>query len=379
MKRYSPLHLAKTRKRPLRPWADRRRFLRAGAALAGMSAMAPAIADLSSSAPKQHVLLLPPATHLSWLKRGADFFSSLVSDLSAQSLQFSIRHAEATECFKQVRDGDAHACFAYLRDWRSESYARNFFAGLPGGLNGAGLIGWFYEGDGLSLWRAACEPLGLVPSLVGVTGMSLAGWFRSPLDNTDKVRGVKMRLLDVHAERVWEKAGGSAMMVRESDLLEALRTQKITAAEAASPLVQDMQPLASIAPYGYYPSWQSPAAAVVCLYNREAYQTLDEVLHAVLAVAARLTSEKMEWILTAENAGSLRRLQAHGAKLERLPAPLLARLLRLSQSLIKETIAGDEWLTQVHDSYRDFQKKLLHLHRVTESAYFQKIMTTRRP
>lgn len=376
MKTYCPLLINKTLKYPTPSAAARRHFLRAGAAVAGLSALAPGLSSLATPSSQQQLLLVPPAHHLSWLQRGADFFSRLVGDLSGHNLQFAIQSRAPRECFQQVVDGSAHACFAYLRDWQAEPYARNFFAGLPGGLNTPGVIGWLYEGGGLSLWRSVCEPLGVVPMLVGSSGMSLAGCFQSPVRSGDEIKGLKMRLLGPHARRVWEQAGGIAVSVGEAELVAALHEQKIAAAEPLSPLLEDMQDLIAAAPYCYYPSWQSPATTVVCLYNRQAYDNHSDDQRAILIAAARSTAEKMERILTAENAAYMRKLQMQGAKFERLPASLLTKLLRLAQSVVAEMSHGDEWLTQVGDSYIDFQNQLLHLHRVTESAYFQKMMLT---
>ena len=132
-----------------RSFSARRRFLRTGIVATSLGVPCTVSAQWSPGKARQHTLLIANTKQSRWLHNGASFFAQTVAELSAQSLQFSQEQAHPEECIKRLMLGDAQACIIFLRDWQSAPQARDFFAGIPGGMNSDGLIGWFYEGEGL--------------------------------------------------------------------------------------------------------------------------------------------------------------------------------------------------------------------------------------
>ena len=276
----------------------------------------------------------------------------------------------AFEVFDAVSRGTAEMGHGASYYWKGKIPASQFFIGVPFGVGGHELNGWFYYGGGLDLYREAYAPFGVVPFLVGNSGTQAGGWFNKEIRSVGDLKGLKMRIPGMGGE-VIQRAGGTPVNIPGAELFTALQNGTIDAAEWVGPLNDLAFGLFRAARYYYYPGWQEPGSALEGIVNAEAWAALPDDLKAIVELACQAAVTDMYAEFEARNGRALKALlEEHGVELKRFPDDVLDELQRLTEEVLDEIAAGDPMSRRVWDSLRAYSAEVMSWTAIGEHAIF---------
>lgn len=296
-----------------------------------------------------------------------------IEDMSAGRLRIRVYAAgeliPAFEVFDAVSRGTAEMGHGAAYYWRGQVEAAQFFASIPFGLNAHEMNGWLYYGGGLELWREVYAPFNLVPFPAGNTGVQTGGWFNRRIDSVQDLRGLKMRIPGIGGE-VLKLAGGTPVNLPGGEILTALQTGTIDAAEWVGPYNDIATGLHQAARYYYYPGWQEPGPTLECIVNSRAWERLPDDLKAIVQVACQAVNVDMTAEFMARNARAHEQLEAdESVEVLEFPQPVLAELKRYSLQVIEGLAARDPVAAKVWASYRAFLEQSQGWQRASELSY----------
>ncbi len=278
------------------------------------------------------------------------------------------------EAFDVVSNGTIEMGCGASYYWAGKIPAAQFFAAVPFGMNAQQLNSWLTTGGGYELWKKTYAPFNLVPFLGGNTGVQMGGWFNKEIHDIEDFKGLKMRLPGI-AGKVLEKAGGAAVLVAGSEIYTSLERGVIDATEWIGPYHDYKMGFHKIAKYYYTPGWHEPGSQLEFFVNKRLYDSLPKDLQAVLEAASQ---KAQQWVLAEfdrQNGIYLEKLvNEEGVELREFSKETLDFLRSYTEEALQEMIGNDPLSREVYESYSTFQKRITPWSRVTEKAYYNKIM-----
>ena len=253
---------------------------------------------------------------------------------------------------------------------RGKLPAAQFYTTVPFGQTVHEINAWMYYGGGLELWQDMySEKFNVIPFPAGNTGVQMAGWFNKEINSVQDLLGLKMRIPGVGGE-VMQRAGVSQITVDASDIFTSLQTGAIDAAEWVGPYNDISLGLHKVARYYYYPGWHEMGPQLQCTINRDAWTSLPEDLQEIVVSVCQAINTDMMAEYTWGNAVALEAIKNDpNVDLRRLPDDVLRLLKSLSEEVIEEMAAENEWTARIKASFDEAQDKLIPYHEISELAY----------
>jgi TRAP-type mannitol/chloroaromatic compound transport system substrate-binding protein len=209
--------------------------------------------------------------------------------------------------------------------------AVEWFTTIPFGMNPEGMAAWFFQGDGLTLWKETYAAFNLVPRPGPGVAPQMAGWFRRKTNTIGDFKGLKMRIGSGLGGKVYARAGGTAVLTPGSDIYAALERGVIDAAEWVGPHDDMKLGLHKTARYYYYPGWHEPGTMAEFGFNTKAYEALPVDLRRTLDHAAAAVQVYGSTDFHTKHAIALERLKAEfKGKVEVLPLPIPVQALSMT-------------------------------------------------
>jgi len=352
---------------------DRRKFVKT-AGLAGSAALLTACGKQNASAECADGMAAGAADPIEWkmvttwprdfpgLGTGAAYLADLIGKLSSGRLLVKVygggELVPPYEVFDAVQRGTAEMGHSAAYYWKGKIPAALFLSGVPFGLTGNELNGWYYHGGGLELYRESYAPAGIVPFPCGNSGTQMGGWFNKEINSIADLTGLKMRIPGVGGE-VIARLGGTPVNIPGSELFTALQSGTIDAAEWVGPMNDLAFGLFRAAKYYYYPGWQEPGSGLEALVNAEAYAALPDDLKFTVDAACKAANQDMYADFETRNGDALQTLiNEHHVQLRAFPDDVLAELERVSMEVLDELAADDEMAGKVWASLKDYKSKV---------------------
>lgn len=352
---------------------DRRKFVKTAgvAGTAGLLAACSGKSELSNCAEGPSG---PAGEELKWkmvttwprdfpgLGTGANHLAALIGKLSSGRLTVEVYGGNELvppfEVFDAVQRGTTEMGHGASYYWKGKTSAALFLAGVPFGLTGNEMNGWFYHGGGLELYRKAYAPFGIIPFPAGNSGTQMGGWFNKEINSVADLDGLKMRIPGIGAE-VIKRLGATPVNIPGAELFTALQSGTIDATEWVGPMNDLAFGLFRAARYYYYPGWHEPGSALECLVNAEAWASLPQNLQDIVATACQATTLDMYADFETRNGDALQTLiNEHGVELRAFPDEVLAELKRVSFEVLEEVAEEDEMAGEVWASMKAYLDKV---------------------
>ncbi len=235
--------------------------------------------------------------------------------------------------------------------WTGKAEIAAFFTAVPFGLRPLEHLAWLEQAGGQELWDELYADFGVKPFVAGNTGMSMGGWFRRELRSAADLRGLKWRMPGLGG-RMYRSLGVVQVSLPPGDILPALQSGTIDAAEFAAPASDLALGFHKVAPYYYWPGIHEPNGSSECLVNLAAWEALESDLREVVATAC--AAEHAHALAESErrNAAALRALvEDHGVRLRRFPDDILARARESARELLAGFAAGKGIAARIARSY----------------------------
>lgn len=273
------------------------------------------------------------------------------------------------ETFDAVRTGGAEIGSGSAYYWAGKLPSAPFFSTVPFGMNAQQANAWMISGGGLQLWEELYEPYNLIPIPAGNTGVQMGGWFNREINSLADLNGLKMRIPGLGG-KVFEKIGGSPVLMAGSEIYTSLERGVIDATEWLGPFHDDLMGFPEIAKHYYYPGWHEPGTVLEFIFNKEKFEALPADLQAILRTAS---AEMNTWVLStmeAKNAATLAKMIKDGVDIRPFPADVIEQLKKQTQNVIREMTEKDAFTRRVYESYRSFQQKANHWADLSERIYY---------
>ncbi len=306
---------------------------------------------------------------------GAERFAREVEARSEGRLKIQVfaggELAPAFDTFDAVSKGTVDVGHSVSFYWEDKIPAAPWFSAVPFGFNAQGINAWFYSGGGLKLWEEVYAPFNVVPRPVGNTGVQMGGWFNRKVISSKDFKGMKVRMGGLGA-KVLTRAGATVIDVPGGEVLAALESGKVDAAEWVGPADDLQMGLYKAAKYYYYPGWHEPGSAIEVIFNKNAYDSLPGDLRNILDDVAMRNNL---WTLCEFESQNFRALQTLVSQLKvqlvRFPTEVLNKLRKFSEEVLEEVAAKDPVVKKVDGSFKAFKKDLDNWGYISERAYYE--------
>jgi TRAP-type mannitol/chloroaromatic compound transport system substrate-binding protein len=199
----------------------------------------------------------------------------------------------------------------------------------------------------------------------------MGGWFRREIGSRDDVHGLKIRSLGLGGE-VYSRLGAIPQTTAPGEILVALQSGLLDAAEFVGPGSDIALGLYRFAPFYYGPGFNKPNGTGECIVSLKAWASLDAELQAVvthacaaeaafaLAEMERLNIEALAVMTSRDN-----------VQLRTFPGDLVGSARMDSADVLAEVAAKSDRARKVHDSYIAFRGKISAWSRISLQAVLE--------
>lgn len=272
-------------------------------------------------------------------------------------------------CFDAVAEGRADMAHGTAYYWASRGPSFHFFTGVPFGLTANEHAAWILFGGGRETWEYAYAPYGVVPFYAGSSGPQAGGWFRREIGSVDDFKGLKMRISGLGGE-VLKRLGAEVIFTPAGEIVEALKSGRVDAAEWVGPWNDRAIGLQKLAPYYYVPAFHEFGPSLELIVNRDVIASLSDDLKEIVRRAACACAFETLAEFTYNNALSLEPLLAEGVQLRTMPEDVIRALARESETVLAEAATKDDLTRQVYDSFVTFRRQVMRWSDVSERALY---------
>lgn len=313
--------------------------------------------------------------NLPGLGTSAEDLAKTVGEISNGQLTIKVYGANelvgGREVFDAVAAGTAELGHGAAYYWRGKDPLAALFTTIPFGMTAQEVNSWLRYGGGMELYRELYSEFGVVPLVVGNSGVQMAGWFNREINSLADLEGLKMRIPGLGGE-VLSRVGVVTVALQGPEIFTSMQTGVIDATEWVGPYNDLAFGLHEVAEYYYYPGWHEPAAAIEMLVNAEAWAQLPSHLQKMLEVASLAANQDMLDLFNERNAAALTTLvEEHGVKVRKLPDDVLQRLQTVSLQVLNEQAGDDEFAQRVVSSYKNFFSQVSEYIAISEYAYLK--------
>ena len=317
----------------------------------------------------------------SWPKRlpgpgmSAERIASRVAALSGGRLEITVSAAgeivPAFEVLDAVGSGVAEMGHSASFYWQGKEPAAAFFTTVPFGLTPNEHVAWIDAGGGQKLWDELYAPFGVKPFMGGNTGVCMGGWFRREIKSAADVRGLKIRSLGLGGE-VYQRLGAIPQTTAPGEILVALQSGVLDAAEFVGPGSDIALGLYRFAPFYYGPGFNKPNGTGECIVSLKAWQTLDAELQAVVthacAAEAAFALAEMERL----NVEALAVLTARDhVQLRTFSTDLIAAARTQANDVLNDVAGKSANARKARDAYVAFRDKISAWSRISLQAVLE--------
>jgi len=253
-----------------------------------------------------------------------------------------------------VSEGKVDAGWGGAGWFASLDSAFNMFSTVPFGPGIGEYMAWMYHGGGLEQARAMFAERNLHNIPCAVIPPEASGWFRKEIRSIADLKGLRMRFFGLGA-KVMQKFGVETQMQAPGDILAALKSGALDAAEFSLPAMDQKLGFHEIAKYYYFPGWHQQATFFDLYINKKRWEALADRHKAVIELACgdmvRATiaeGEAVQW-------KAMREMQAQGVQIRRWPPEMIAALESAWNEVAAEEAQRNPNFRRIYASYLAFR------------------------
>jgi TRAP-type mannitol/chloroaromatic compound transport system substrate-binding protein len=350
---------------------DRRKFIytATAGAVAATSLAKPAL----SQGIKEIRLVTTWPRDFPGLGTGADRFAKRVTAISEGRLNVKLFAAgemvPAFGSFDAVASGAAEMYHGAEYYWDTKHKAYPFFTTVPVGMTAHELEAWIHFGGGQELWDELAAQFGIKALLCGNTGVQMGGWFQNPITSVADIKGLKMRIPGLGGE-VIKRLGGQSINVPGGEILSALKSGQINAAEWVGPYNDQAFGLQSVLKNYMFPGFHEPGTGLCVGMNKAFWDGLSDTDREIIKASASAENDMMMAEFNARNGQSLAELtENEGVKLHIFPKDVWSQVAKVSRDVISEIGLVDDISDRIVQSFTSFQKRVSNWQQISDISY----------
>jgi TRAP-type mannitol/chloroaromatic compound transport system substrate-binding protein len=355
---------------------SRRSFLKTGAMAGGIAAgstlAAPAVLAQAPTVVKMQTSW--PASDI-WMDFAREY-TTRVEEMSAGRLKIDLLPAGAVvgafQVMDAVNDGVLDAAHTVPVYWYGKSKAASFFGTGPvWGGSAATMLGWFYQGGGLDLYRELTQQiLGL--NVVGFMGFPMPaqpfGWFKKEVSTVADIQGFKYRTVGLAAD-LMQAMGMSVAQLPGGEIVPAMERGVIDAFEFNNPSSDSRFGAQDVAKNYYLSSYHQASESFEFLFNKDFYDDLAPDLQAILRYTVEAASTSNTALALDNYSKDLQMLKDDkGVSVRRTSKEILAAQLQAWDKLIEE-LGADPFMKKIMDSQRAWIERVTYYELMNSPDY----------
>ena len=265
----------------------------------------------------------------------------------------------AFESFDAVREDVAQCAHSAAYYWVAKNKSIPFFCAVPGGLTIMEHNAWILYGGGQELWDEVYADFGVRAFMAGNTDTQMGGWYQKEINAPTDFQGLKIRIPGLAAE-VLNRLGATAVNLPAGEIMPALQSGVIDAAEWVGPWVDLAMGFYKVARNYYGPGFHEGSTANELLIGARPWAALPPDLKEIVRAAAHEVNMRGPAEYFARNAESLAVLtEQHGVAVRNFPDTALRRMYALSEDVNAETAAEGELNRRVWENWSAFRKRAM--------------------
>jgi TRAP-type mannitol/chloroaromatic compound transport system substrate-binding protein len=343
--------------------------LGAGAA-AGTLISAPAIAQ---SAPQIRWRMTSSFTKTLDITYGAgELFSRYVSELTEgrfQIQQFSAGEiVPGLQALDSVQSGAVEMAYTGMLFYVGKDPTFALGAAVPFMLNPRQQHGWFYHAGGNDMFNGFLAKHNVIGFPCGNTGMQWGGWFRTPINTTDDLKGLKMRIAGL-AGAIATRVGVVPQQIAPGDIYPALERGAIDAVEYIGPYDDEKLGLSKVAKNYYTPGWQEGGTVFHVIANTAKWAELPPLYKKAVEVAAQATTTSMLAHYDTKNSEALLRLVASGVNVSVFSPQIVQTMYGAAQEHYAGLMGSNEAFAAIYKSQKEFRDRNYLYHQYADFQY----------
>lgn len=192
------------------------------------------------------------------------------------------------EILDAVSSGKVNAGYGTASHWAGKMPAATIFAAIPFGPEAGEFMAWLWYGNGMKLYQSMYDRYGYNVKVI-VCGMQpprSSGWFANEVEDREDLKGLKMRIFGFGSE-VMKQLGVSVRPLAFTEIVQALESQKIEAAEFSVPVMERRLGFSKHVKYNYFPGWHQQASMMELLINKKDWSGMHESQRAFIDVVCK--------------------------------------------------------------------------------------------
>jgi TRAP-type mannitol/chloroaromatic compound transport system substrate-binding protein len=359
---------------------DRRKFILASSAVA--TATAGGLVTPAAQEPKKPALakgrreiklVTTWPRGFAGLSHGAERIAKRITMLSGGRMIVRLFAAgemvSAFEAFNVVASGRAEMYHGAEYYWDTKHKAFPFFTTVPLGMTAHELEAWMHFGGGQELWDELSAQFGVKALLAGNTGVQMGGWYAEPIKSIDQLRSLKMRIPGLGGE-VIKRFGGEAVALPGGEILAAIKSGRINAAEWVGPWNDKEFGLHTVLSNYMFPGFHEPGTGLSLGMNKRFWDGLTAEEQEIVKVSAHAENDIMMAEFNARNAIALAELtENHKVKLHIFPKEVWTQVARVAQEVVLEIGQADAFSNRLVQNWVAFQKRVSEWQQVSDIGY----------
>lgn len=312
-------------------------------------------------------------TGLVTLFGAAQIFGEELGRLTGGRFKVNVRPAGeivgGLEVLPTVRDGGAGMGHTASYYYTGLNPATQFGTAVPFGLTSRQQNAWLYEGGGLEIMREFyASEFGVIQFPAGNTGVQMGGWFTKELNTVGDIQGLTMRIPGI-AGQVLNNLGGEQVSLAGGDILPAIETGSIDAAEFVGPtddLILGLDQLGSQLFY-YHPGWWEPGPSLEVQMSLSQWNELPEVYKAAVENAAATANVRTMAKYDVLNPQDLQKVKEF-AEIRQFPDEVLGAFKEETENVLDSVAADNPQFNEILGPWRQYRDAVQEWHALAETS-----------
>jgi len=262
-----------------------------------------------------------------------------------------------TAVHKGVLDG-AHLVTAY---WYSKSPVASLFGTGPCfGWSANELLGWVQYGGGRELYNELMHEklrLNLVGFFSGPMPAQPLGWFKEEIKDASQMKGLKYRTVGLAAD-VLTEMGMSVVQLPGGEIQPAMKSGLIDAAEFNNPTSDKDFGMQDVSKDYHLGSFHQSQESFEIIYNKSRFEGLSQEQQSILEYASEAASSDMAWKAMERYSADLVRLKDEfGVRVHRTPDSVMNDQLKAWDVVVERISKADPFFAKVIASQKAWAKR----------------------
>jgi TRAP-type mannitol/chloroaromatic compound transport system substrate-binding protein len=342
--------------------STRRKFLGAGAAVAGAAVLAPAVVKAQGATSMRWQSTWPSKDIF---HEYALDFAKKVNDMTGGELKIEVLPAGAVVpafgLLDAVSKGTLDGGHGVLVYHYGKQNALALWGSGPGyAMDANMLLAWHKYGGGKELLEKLYSSIGanVVSFPYGPMPSQPLGWFKKPVQSADELKGLKFRTVGISID-VFTGLGMAVNALPGGEIVAAMDRGLLDAAEFNNASSDRLLGFADVSKVCMLQSYHQNAEQFEIMFNKDKYNALPEKMRAIIANAVEASSQDMSWKAIDRYSKDYVELQTKdNVKFYKTPDAILKRQLEIYDEVAKKKVGENPLFKEIVDSQVAFARRV---------------------